>query len=349
MTRMLQDFPAWYATLEVAQGATATARWAGVAKALEKPQVDEVEALIRLALKSRQLPNDAVKARIVGNIAAGDPTFGTVAADRELQVLAAAALVARLIPSDIAALALTTAGLDGARKPALPMDLVAMAENAVREKSKSSRSRVKVATLSAEPIEWELPEEEDETPDALVSLQALKDAAETALADTISKASEVIVQLARRQELVDEELQMLWFLTSGELSDGGSQAELKTDQRPLAVADELARRTAARPGPMAIPALLSRASLNRKTKIKVADAINAMDDVWCKAMIGNLSISPVTHPIHEALRRRDETGRGADWIKGWAAASEIPENHSLSSLRLAELFYRERLLLTVAA
>lgn len=348
MTRMLQDFPAWYATLEVAQGATATARWAGVAKALEKPQVDEVEAFIRLALKSRQLPNDAVKARIIGNIAAGDPTFGTVAADRELQVLAAAALVARLILSDTAALALTTAGLDGARKPALPMDLLAMAENAVREKSKSSRSRIKVATLRAEPIEWELPEEE-ETPDALVSLQALKDAAETALTDTISKASEVIVQLARRQELVDEELQMLWFLTSGELSDGGSQAELKIDKRPLAVADELARRTAARPGPMAIPALLSRASLNRKTKIKVADAVNAMDDAWCKAMIGNLSISPVTHPIHEALRRRDETGRGADWIKGWAAASEIPENHSISSLRLAELFYRERLLLTVAA
>ncbi|QUD90590.1 GTPase-associated system all-helical protein GASH [Phenylobacterium montanum] len=349
MVKMPQDFPIWYASLEAGQGSAAVTRWAGVADVIHNLQAQEIEALIRLALKSRQGPDESVKARIVENINRGDPTFGTVAAERELQILAAAALTVRLLPSDTAALALTTAGLDGARKPQLPMDLIAMAENAVREKSKTTRARVDVKAITVDAIEWPAAEDDGTDPDPLVALKALKAAADKALHGTIERASGIVSQLARRQELVDEELQMLWWLMSGELTDGSPQADLKLNERSLVVAEELARRTARRPGPMSIPALLSRSGLNRKTKINITDAVNAMSDAWCKAILSGTNISAVTHPIHEALRRRDETGQGPNWISGWAAVCEIPEDHALSSLRLAELFYRERLLLKTPA
>jgi len=140
---------------------------------------------------------------------------------------------------------------------------------------------------------------------------------------------------------------MLWWLIGGQTASGQPIADLKPDARPFIVGEELATRTVRRPGPLAISALLSRAGLASKTKITVFEAVNAMDDAWCQKITGTLTVSPVTHPIHEAIRRRNETGSGPDWVKNWAAVCEIRESHALSPLRLGELFYRERLLLTV--
>lgn len=349
MARMPLDFPSWYATLEAGQNGDATARWAGVAKAIADPKVDEVEAFVRLAFKSRQPADATVRTRITDNIRAGDPTFGSEAVDRELQILAASALVARLVPSGIAAIAITTAALDGARRPDLPMDLPTLAETAVREKAKSSRARVPITPLVATEIDWVLAEEGEANATPLEQLDALHSAAEEALTASVKNANDVILQLIQRQELIDEELQMLWWLMAGETSSGVAFGEVKADQRPFVIAEELARRTARLPGPMAIPALLSRSGLSRKTKIKIVDAVNAMEDHWCAEMAGRPTISPVTNPLHEAIRRRVETGRGPDWSKNWAAVCGIDEGYALPALRLAELFYRERLLLTGVA
>ena len=348
MTTMPTDFPTWYATVEAGQGGKAAARWAGVSKAIAEPKTDEVEALIRLALKSRQGPVQSVSDRIIGNIRAGDPTFDTTSVDREVQVLAASALVARLIPSDIAALSLTTAHLDGARKPGLPMDLFGLAENAVRSKAQSSRTRKKLDLVDASKVEWEPSEEKlaEMTPTEMV--QALRNAATAAIAGTVKSINKVFAEAEKAKVIADEELQMLWWLIGGHLTSGEPIDDLKSNLKPLAVGRDLATRTVQRPGPVAIPALLSKAGLSRRSKIKIVDAVNAIDADWAKSVVDGLTVSPVTHPIHEAIRRRNETGAGTDWVKNWSAVCEVPEDYALTSLRLGELFYRERMLLTVA-
>lgn len=349
MTTMPTDFPTWYATVEAGQEAKASVRWAGVDKALANPQVDEVEAFIRYALKSRQAPDPAVASRIIENIRAGDPSFDTAAAGREIQILAASALAARLLLSDTAALALTTAHLDGARKPEIPMDLFAMAENAVISKAQMSRRRHKLEAVKAVTSKWTVTPEQAADLEPVAMAKALQEAVNKAIEGTVKNVNTVLKEFEKAQELADEELQMLWWLTGGQTSWGQPIKDLGAEVKPLAIGQELAIRTTKRPGPTAIPALLSRAGLSRTISIKVVDAVNAMGDPWSVSIVEGRSISPVTHPIHEAIRRRTETGAGADWVKNWSAVCEIDESHAVSALRLSELFYRERLLLTVAA
>ncbi len=349
ITKMPTDFPTWYATVEAGQEGKAKARWAGVANALSDPHVEEVETFIRLALASRQKPDQAIASRIVERIRAGDPTFDTRAASQETQVLAASALVARLPYSGTAALALTTSYLDGARKPALPMDLFAMAENAVRTTAQTSRVRRKLALVNTSDVEWSPTQEEIAELEPEKMVEGLRDAANAAITAVVGSVNDVLKYFAEAQQISDEELQMLWWLIGGEMPTGEPFDKIETNVRPFALANELALRTARRPGPMGIPALLSRSGLTRTAEIKIVDAVNAMGNAWSDLTIGTLPISPVTHPLHEAVRRRKETGAGPDWVKNWSAVCEVDEDYSLSTLRLAELFYRERLLLTVAA
>jgi hypothetical protein len=346
MTNMPTDFPSWYETLEAGIGGKAATRWNGVAKAIAEAKAGDEEALIRLAFKSARLkPEQAVANRIIESIRSGDPTFGTDAAEREIQILAASALVVQLKTSTFAGLALTTASMEGARKLDLPMDLIGMAENSVSEHAKTTRARTKVKPIAAAIVDWSITEGQD-TP---TMLQSFHTAVNKAINLSTNRFNESLQQAKNQQELTDEELQMLWWLIGGHTASGQPIADLQPDERPFIVGEELATRTVRHPGPLAITALLSRASLERKTKIKVIEAVNAMDNAWCRKIVDTLTISPVTHPIHEAIRRRNETGAGPNWVKNWAAVCEIHENHALSPLRLSELFYRERLLLTIPA
>ncbi|WP_294642968.1 GTPase-associated system all-helical protein GASH [uncultured Aureimonas sp.] len=349
MTKMPAEFPTWYASLEAGEEGRAPARWQGVAKAIANPKVDEVEALIRMAIGGRQRPDSVVAARLLERISAGDPTFDPAGADREVQVLAASALVARLLPSDLAALALTTAHLDGARCPGLPMDLFGMAERAVRSKAQSSRERTRPQPVRAVPATWNPSEEELETLEPSAMVEGLQEAMNKAVAATVKAINEALEENGRALDRTDEELQMLWWLTGGHLSSGETIEGLKSLVRPFALGRDLAVRTRSRPGPMAIPALLTRGGLGRKGKIRIVEAVNAMADGWASSLVDGLVVSPVTHPIHEAFRRRNETGSGEDWIRNWSAVCEVPEDHALTPVRLAELFYRERLQLILKA
>jgi hypothetical protein len=55
--------------------------------------------------------------------------------------------------------------------------------------------------------------------------------------------------------------------------------------------------------------------------------------------------SPLSTPLHAAIKRQLETGAGEAWVPGWAASTDVDATHTLPSLILGELFYRERLLL----
>ncbi len=346
MTNMPTDFPIWYSTVEATPSGKTASRWRGVDQAISELPKADVEALVRMALRTRHSAAQAASDAFVENVRACDETFDSTAADREIQILAASGLAGRLSSSSVDALSLTTAGLDGARKPQLPMDLFGLAENAVRRLAVSTRRRLELKELEIPKVEWRTPPEQE----AEMTPSSVGDG----LASTVNEAldalnagiNEKLRQIGRRQDVADEELQMLWWLIGGQMSDGEKIQSLKASVRPLAVGRELAARTSCCPGPLAIPALLSRAGITRKSSIKVVDAVNAMSEAWSKETVEDLAISPVTHPIHEAVRRRTETGSGGDWVRPWSAWCEIDQDAALTPARLSELFYRERLLLT---
>ncbi|MOA64383.1 hypothetical protein D3C78_1904110 [compost metagenome] len=61
-------------------------------------------------------------------------------------------------------------------------------------------------------------------------------------------------------------------------------------------------------------------------------------------MVEGVDPSPVSTPLHFAIKRQLETGPGEAWVAGWAAATGIDAQYALPGLTLGELFYRERLL-----
>ena len=76
----------------------------------------------------------------------------------------------------------------------------------------------------------------------------------------------------------------------------------------------------------------------------IPEAINASDPEWLAQVVGDEDPSPVSSPLHFAIKRQLETGAGDTWVPGWAAATGVSAEHAVSSLRLGLLFYRERLL-----
>ena len=90
---MHADFPRWYATVGLGNDhARQQARWVGVSTVVSDSGRANIEALLRLAYKSRQPAAAAHVAKIREAFRAADPAFDMQGNDREMQVLAGAAL-----------------------------------------------------------------------------------------------------------------------------------------------------------------------------------------------------------------------------------------------------------------
>ena len=106
---------------------------------------------------------------------------------------------------------------------------------------------------------------------------------------------------------------------------------------------ELAEMTKFLPGPTSIDALLSRTGLLSGKKIEVVQVVNAVREDWLQDRVSTKLSSALTTPIHEAVRRRLETGKGKAWVAGWAAITQLPETLQLTPLQIGIQFYREAL------
>ncbi len=292
MTNMPTGFPTWYSTVEAAPSGKASARWKGVERAISGLSEADVEALVRMALRTRHATAKAPWDAFVEDIRAFDETFDSTAVEREIQILAASALAARLSSSPVDALSLTTAGLDGARKPQLPMDLFGLAENTVRQLAVSTRRRLDLKDLEIPMVAWRTSPDQASTMTPATVGADLVSAINEALDDLSTTLNEQFREIGRMQAVADEELQMLWWLVGGHMSDGQAIEGLKAMVRPLAVGRELAARTSYRPGPLAIPALLSKAGIARRSPIKIVDAVNAMAEDWSRETVADLASAP---------------------------------------------------------
>ncbi|SFB61055.1 GTPase-associated system all-helical protein GASH [Azotobacter beijerinckii] len=353
---MHEDFARWYGEVSLDNDQVRRqARWEGISIIVRDADWNMVETLLRLAYRGRPAPATVLAIRQAFKSA--DDTFEMSGNDRELQVLAGACLAVLMEQDEdagaAAALAVTTAGLGGARKPGLPMDLAVLGEAAITHWGDVNRKRPSVAAYT--PIG--LPKFDFAKAATKVSEESSWESVSAAFTLAADSAGAAMNQLAQRQanavrtiehfvRVQDEELQMLWWLMGQRSSvyDCAFDA-VPADVQPLVFASELANSTKFLPGPPSIKAILSRAGLKERKKVSITAAVNAADSDWLQELLGEADPSPISTPLHAAIKRQLDTGAGEAWIAGWAASTGCSATSTLSGLALGNFFYRERLLL----
>lgn len=359
MQPMHKDFARWYSAVSLGDDvARRNARWEGICAVVSDAERPTVETLLRLAFGGRAAPAAKVVQTIRQAFKSADETFEMAGNDREMQVLAGAALAVLMEDTEgsegaAAALSVTTASLGGARKPDLPMDLPALGEIAIGYWAEANRKRPTLKNF----FSVEVPQVDFSKAAAKVrELQNWDGVAEAfnlaakgaslSMRTLVQRHAEAVEAIDDFIRVQDEELQMLWWLISqrSENYDCAFDA-VPAEAQPFVFARELADATEFLPGPSSVKALLSRAGLKERRKIAVTAAVNAPRTDWLERVIADADPSPLSTPLHAAIKRQLETGAGTAWVAGWAASSGVDEAHALPGLMLGELFYRERLLL----
>jgi hypothetical protein len=348
-------FYTWTKEFQLGEGSELlNQRWHAISSFADTAEGSDVEALVRLAIGSRQAPSPDWIASLEGAFREEYPVFTASSNARELQVLAACCLLhigqdPNNDAANFAALASATASVAGQRKLSLPGDLLQAANEALRSLYLSAARRPKLAAGSQYKSLFEAAVQKAKGQQDIATLiEALAQAgaaATLAVNQNQAKTQLVVEALACRLDQQDEELQMLWWLI-GERSEDldCTFGEIADAARPLVLAKELASHTLLPPGPPTVRALLSRAKLVGNGKVAVVDAVAAAPFEWLKSHVASQAASPVTQPLHFAIARQLETGPGKAWVAGWAAATDLPQDIALPHLTLAELFYRECLL-----
>ena len=298
----------------------------------------------------------AIAERLEG-LKAADDTFEMSGNDRELQVLAAACLTLLMeregLVGAFAAIAATTAGIGGARKPDLPMDLAALGEAAILRCGEATRQRPSLGTLDPNDMTKFTFEKASAKVREQFSVENVATAFALAADETravmrrfVENESARVSQIGRFLRVQDEELQMLWWLTGRRSWDYDCAFDaIAVDAQPLVFGNELADSTEFLPGPRSVKAILSRAGLMERKKLSIPTAVNAADSKWLQTLIGEADPSPVSTPLHATIKRQLETGAGEAWVAGWASSTGVSATHALSALALGDFFYRERLLM----
>lgn len=353
---MHKDFPRWYAAVAVGNDTELRdARWASVHALTENADASMVETLVRLAFGTKQAPSSQSLSRIHEFYRKADDTFDTSRAAREVQVLAGACLaVLSEVSGDSAAtasLSVVTAGLAGGRSAQLPMDLLTLAEAAIERLADANRARPSLDSLiNAEPPKFDF--EAAATKAKEGSWEAVGQAftlaansARTATRALATRQANATRAIDRFIQVQDEELQMLWWLIGGRSVDLDCAFDaVPADAQPLVFASELANNTASLPGPRSIRPLLTRAGLKERKKLTIAAALSAAGARWLATVVAESDPSPVTQPIHFAIKRHLEAGGGDTWVPNWAAVVGVDAARQYPALSLGTLFYRERLL-----
>lgn len=339
---MHKDFSTWVGEFELGEDVDAREKcWGGVAAFIKDADGDDVEDLVRLAFNTRQKARTSFLQKFCAALHDAKPESVVPRYDREVEVLAGCSLAVLLDSNDtelaaLVALAITTASAGGGRKHKLSMDIAGLAENALSRLSESNSQRPDLSKYDIA-----LPKLSLDPADLPAAFTAITSALKT-ITKTQNLANDATRTIINQQ---DEELQMLWWLIGGRSIDEDC-AFSKVDKKfqPLLFAKELADQTEVLPGPGSIKGLLSRAGLKDAGKLTLQEVINNAKTEWLSTLVEGIDPSPITQPIHFAIKRQLETGAGEAWIAGWAAATELNANLSFSPLELGNLFYRERLL-----
>ncbi|MFW3165053.1 GTPase-associated system all-helical protein GASH [Pseudomonas syringae pv. syringae] len=356
---MTAEFAQWYLDAFMDDGEVRSHRWKGVVATAQIANHLMVEVLVRYAFatkapaaggKNEELSktHQTLLAKISGTESPMDPSEFR----RELEILSAAVLVELFATLPDAAIAVLNASCGGKRIVDLPMDLVGRAKKAMVAFSykKQQRPTDKELKIVSPAFEFEVSEEAaaSMTP-ALwkTELENLHEAAQGAVDHVIDQQNEITRLLVRQVSLGEEELQMLWWLIGGHSSTLDAPfTEIPTSVKPLVFGKELGRLAQISPGPASIAAIMARAGLASDT-VSVLDVVNVANMQWIEEATDSSRLSPVTTPLHFALETRHDIESDDAWLPVWASKSGLPADTCMSTVQIAELFYREHLFLFV--
>lgn len=348
---MHADFPKLYSEIST-DDTKRDLHWAGVEGFTSHCERARIEMLARLVFATKAPAGGHQQDDLAAELRAFHKAFSDVDPSieqgaRQDQILAAAALMQYFATKPMAGMAVITTACGGARKIALPIDLVTAAENSLSRLAARRRKRLDLST-----VKIEAPELEYKLNFSAVQFQApatlqgvfdqLADATNHALDNVVAKFNTSSELLADAVKKADEELNMLsWVFGQRVQMPDLPFEEVPAVQKPLVFARDLASLTTICPGPNSVPALLARAGVQATGKLRIIDAVNAVTDQWTADVLKDRLPSPATSPIHFAIVKRQETGPGDAWQAGWAAITGIDPSTAMSPVRLAELFYRE--------
>ncbi|MGH9739395.1 MAG: GTPase-associated system all-helical protein GASH [Candidatus Acidiferrales bacterium] len=322
-------FSDWYRSASISpEGIPLVKRWDGAASF----EVDAGEIGLLAQVFYQLNPSDSsFPERFRKSINESDPTFPMSGNDRELIVLAGAALVdamergARDI-ADLTALFLVCGAVQNVRSaivvPGIP-------EIAVKYLSRRSVERAKP----------EKDGKEEELSKALV-----------AAGEPYSKLAPAFQRLQLEFPIVSEEANILWWL----ISETSRDVDQRWNKMPLGMAcvltgKELADLTQIIPGPIAARAFLDRAIRSGRKKVaastSIADVVNETDKTWrgshfSKPVPNGLEgILPLTHAVVLSVQASD----GAAWQPIFKTATDIGATAKKNPDLMAYQFYLEQL------
>ena len=337
-------------------GSRRDTRWEGVRKLLPKVEFGDLETLFRLCLEAGPTPSADEIATLYAPFVESDPSFDIAEKKRGVKVLAGAVLALLMEDLDFelgneAAIGATTMAMFGQRRLDLPQDLATLGEHAIRRRAEENRRRPKVYSaqeevqvkVNVEEVQQRLSQGFDQNRVA-GELEKLGALVQSRLTMVVRRHGTAMQSLETFLELQDEEMEMLWWVV-GEYSRSCSCAfsKVAAKSRPIIFPVELAAMTKVLPGPISIAALLSRAGLSGGRKTEVVQVVNAAREDWLRERVSTRLTSPVTTPVHEAVKRRLETGEDEAWVAGWAAVTGLSASLALTPLDIAMQFYRESL------
>ena len=353
---MHQEFPKLFSEIST-DGAQREMRWAGVETFVNTYSVPKVELLVRLAFGTKPPAAGHRQEELQEALAAFHKAFSDIdpsfePGGRQDQVLAAAALLQFSTKLSRPAMAVMTTACSGARKANLPIDLVTSAENSLARLSAAVRKRPDLSTVKVEVPEFEFELDfsglQPSQPNTFKAVfEQFQNGVEETLLNLTGKFNESLEKVTRASKMADEELDMLsWVFGGRSLVPDETFGDVPAAQKPLVFARDLASLTTIYPGPTVVPALLSRAGVSGTGKVTIVDAVNAVSSEWTAAVLKGRKPLLASSPIHAALARREETGADGGWQAGWAAATGIDADSTMSPIELAKLFYREILWLS---
>lgn len=276
-----------------------------------------------------------------------DSTFATSGNDRELMVMAGAAMAAIAAQDgDAAAFAATrclTASFCGLRTLNLPVDLVEYCGVRVRSLARESRKRLDIKrSLPALPNP-DSPTVTDQDFNAPGLTKIARRTAEAAVASATAGIRAAINQstILRSLAVLEEELQVLWWLTN----QWCQSLDIAFDQVPQAAraitfAKEISDQTEIFPEPQSLEGILKRTGIEA-TEIDVVAAVNSLDRKWSREILEGKEANAFSTPLHLAIQRRLETDDDQGWGKGWATAVGVLPTSRIRQLDIGVQMFRE--------
>lgn len=355
-TTMHADFPRWYREVDVEENRDRLQRrWTAISSIVPTLDKPKIETMLRVTFHVKGALTSEAMGTIREAFKIADDLFDMTGNDREVEILCGCILAVllegngRLPPW--AALAISTAALNGKRATRLPIDLTAAAENTIARIAEENRVRptLQDVKMEAPTVELTRSKEKFQGPLDVASINNAFDAAaeatSVALAVMVKHFNSAIDKTADFIAIQDEELEMLWWVL-GERSNGARKSfkKIPEQSRPFIFGAELAAATVYLPGPLSVDGLLVRAGLKEDKALTIPAAVNACEKSWLESFFDNEPASPLSQPIHFAIQRKLETGDDAAWVTGWAASAGVDAATLYPSLALGKLFYRERLL-----